>query len=163
MALIGDVTGIGAAATAADGIVGSLSALIEKFIPDKEKAAEAAQAIQAELLKQQGDENAGQIEINKVEAGSATLFVSGWRPFIGWVCGAGFVWAAVLQPIVTLIMTYCDHSFVAPAIQTAVLESTMFGMLGLGAMHSFDKYQGTTAPSTPVITTKEVRRALPVN
>lgn len=149
-------------ATAADGIIGSLTGLIEKFIPDKEKAAEAAQAIQAELLKQQGEESTGQIEINKVEAGGANLFVSGWRPFIGWVCGVGFAWASVLQPMVAMLLTYCNHAYQAPAIQTDVLMSTMFGMLGLGAMHSFDKYQGTTAPPTPVITTKEVRKALPV-
>ena len=149
-------------ASATEGIIGSLTGLISKFIPDKQKAAEAAQAIQAELLKQQGEENTGQIEINKVEAGSANLFVSGWRPFIGWVCGAGFAWASVLQPIVTMILTYCNKEYRPPAIETDVLMSTMFGMLGLGAMHSFDKSKGTTAPPTPVITTKEVRRALPV-
>ena len=149
-------------ATAANGIVGALTGLIEKFIPDKEKAAEAAQAIQAEMLKQQGEENAGQIEINKVEAGSPSLFVSGWRPAIGWVCAAGYTWAAVLQPIVTLIMAAANKDFHAPPIQSEILESTLFGMLGLGAMHSFDKYQGTAPPSATVVTTKEVHKATAV-
>ena len=158
----GDVTGIGAVATAADGVLGTLGSLLEHFIPDAEKRQEAALAIQATLLKQQGDENAGQIQIDTAEAGSTNWFIAGWRPFIGWICGLGFLWAAVLQPIVnTYLIAHYPH-YTAPPIQTDVLMSTMFGMLGLGAMHSFDKYNGTTPPAQTVVTTKQIRKATPV-
>ena len=89
MALVGDITGAGEAITGVGHIADTVTNTLFRLFPtlDKGQAAQAAQEIEMELLKQQGEQNSGQIEINKVEAGSASLFVAGWRPFIGWVCG----------------------------------------------------------------------------
>ena len=150
-------------ASAADGILGTIGGVLEHFIPDASQRAQAAAALELEITKQQGEQNAGQIEINKVEAGSASLFVSGWRPFLGWTCGGALVWEYVAGPIVIYLAHLCGSQVQMPALNTGDLMMLTVNMLGLGAMHSFDKSNGTAPPSATVITTKEVRRALPVS
>ena len=64
-----------------------LGNVLDRFFPDKEKAAEAQRAIETALLENAAQINLAQIEVNKEEAQHRTVFVAGWRPFIGWVCG----------------------------------------------------------------------------
>ncbi len=141
-------------ASAADGIIGTLGGLLEHFIPDAEKRQEAALAINAELLKQQGDENTGQIETNKIEAASSNVFVAGWRPYIGWVCGFALTWLFVLEPICEFVAAACHSEMKFPVLNAAALNALTFNLLGLAAGHSFDLYNGTAAPIVPVTTTK---------
>jgi hypothetical protein len=149
-------------ANAAEGIMGTVAGIIEHFIPDKSKAAEAAQAIQFELVKQMGEQNKGQLEINTAEAGNPNVFVSGWRPFIGWVCGFSLAWTFFLEPICQYFAVLLGSTVTFPTLGNEALLTLTINLLGLGAMHSFDKYQGTTPPSGTVVTVKEVRKATPV-
>ena len=149
-------------ASAADGIIGTIGGVLEHFIPDASKRAEAAAALEMEITKQQGEQNAGQIETNKVEAGSPNVFVSGWRPFIGWVCGSALAWVYLVGPMLAYLAHLCGSRIELPSLNTGDLMMLTVNMLGLGAMHSWDKSQGTAPPSATVITTKEVRKALPV-
>ena len=83
--------------------------IIQKIFPDPTQAAQA----QLALLKMQQDGElaaiSGQMEINKVEAGSSSVFVAGWRPFAGWVCGLGLAYVSILEPILRLTATFLGY------------------------------------------------------
>ena len=162
--ILSDVTGAGEALQGVSGIASTVESTLFRLFPnlDKGQAAMAAQAIQTEMLKQQGEQNAGQIQIDTAEAGNPNVFVSGWRPFIGWVLGAGFAWAFVIGPIVAMIVRIWKAEYQLPVLDTASLTSMTLAMLGLGTLHTVDKYNGTTPPSGDVTTTKTIKKALPV-
>lgn len=163
MALIeaGDVSGFGAVAGGVSQIVGSLTGLITHFFPDKTKAMEFTQALQTTLLSQLGEENIGQIETNKVEAANPNIFVSGWRPAIGWVCASALLWNYLLGPILLSICAMCgkDTSHF-PELSNGELMSLTTSLLGLGAMRTWEKYNGTEPPSIGTVTTKTVKPVL---
>jgi hypothetical protein len=113
--------------------------LIQKLFPDP---AEAAKAQLALLKMQQDGELAAMIaqtDINKVEAASTSIFVAGWRPFCGWVGGAGLAYAAIVEPLLRLLATLYGYTGDFPVIDTTITMQILFGLLGLGAMRSFDK------------------------
>ena len=129
--------------------------LIDRFFPDPEKKA----AAQLELLKmhQTGElaELAAatdlaklQIQTNIEEAKSSNIFVSGWRPFVGWACGISFAYSYVAFPFLQfLAYTFGTEEMVEQLTQLPKLELSdmmpvLFGMLGLGAMRSYDKKVG---------------------
>lgn len=138
-----DLTGFGA-------VFDFASKVIDKIFPDPEKKA----AAQLELLKlQQTGELAqlaavtdlakGQLSVNQAEAGNQSLFVSGWRPFVGWVCGAGLAYSAILEPVARFIASVkFGYTGTFPPIDTTITMQILMGMLGLGAMRSYDKKNG---------------------
>lgn len=113
--------------------------IINKLFPDPAEAAKA----QLALLKMQQDGElatiVAQTDINKVEAASDSIFVAGWRPFCGWVGGAGLAYAAIVEPLLRLIASLSGYTGDFPAIDTTITMQILFGLLGLGAMRSFDK------------------------
>jgi hypothetical protein len=118
--------------------------LIDRLWPDPTQAAKA----KLELLKmqQEGDlaQITGQLEINKEEAASSSVFVAGWRPFVGWGCGFALLYAAIFEPLLRFIATVmCDYKGPFPAIDTMLTLQVLMGMLGLAGLRSFDKSQGT--------------------
>ena len=113
--------------------------IIDRVIPDKAAAAQA----QAELVKMQvsGElaQLAGQLEINKTEAAHQSVFVAGWRPFIGWVCGSALAYQFVIRPIATWAILASGYTIPEmPGIEDNLWE-LMFGMLGLGGMRTYEK------------------------
>lgn len=120
-----DLTGVGAVSD----LIGTV---INKIWPDKSEQ-EKQQLAAAVMVVQ------GQLDINKAEAANPSVFVSGWRPFIGWVCGAGCAWNWIGLPMMkaTLAMTGMKLD-VSPADLSEMLP-LLFGMLGLGAMRSYEK------------------------
>lgn len=115
------------------------------FIPnpverEKVKAEQTAALIQ--LLAQN---DVAQLEVNKAEATNTNLFVSGWRPFVGWVCGFGVAWAFVLQPIVDWILAIVKPGVSTPMLDSGQLMSLLLGMLGMGALRSVDKIRGVAS------------------
>lgn len=122
---------------------------IEKIWPDPTKRAQELRKL--EEMKQHGDleeMNAqvklltGQMEINKTEAASKNLFVAGWRPFVGWVCGFGLAYAAILEPMMRFIASVNDYAGTFPIIDTTITMQVLLGMLGLGAMRTREKEKG---------------------
>jgi hypothetical protein len=113
--------------------------LINKLFPDPAEAAKA----QLALLKMQQDGElaamVAQTDINKVEAASQSIFVAGWRPFCGWVGGAGLAYAAIVEPLMRLLASLYGYTGNFPAIDTTITMQILFGLLGLGAMRSYDK------------------------
>jgi hypothetical protein len=84
-----------------------------------------------------------QIEVNKVEAQSSSFFVSGWRPFIGWGCGIAFIYSALIEPICRFVApTVFMYNGTFPTIDSNLTMQVMLGMLGLGAMRSYEKSNG---------------------
>lgn len=77
-----------------------------------------------------------QAEINKQEAMHRTIFVAGWRPFIGWVCGVALAYNFVLRD---LLVWWVGQDQVPPALQMEHLMTVLVGMLGLGGMRTFEK------------------------
>lgn len=133
--------------------------LIDRIWPDK--VAQAAERQRAELElwrltqveRMQDKANAltavlGQLEINKIEAQSDNLFVSGWRPFIGWICGTSFAYVYLIGPIITQVSTAYGYSFPLPPINTGDMLTVLMGMLGLGGLRTFEKFKGINKVKT---------------
>lgn len=135
-----------------DDIIGAGLDIINKFIPDP--AAKAQAAYQMAQLQQQTEfkeldaqiaQINAQTDTNKAEAGSANMFVAGWRPFIGWICGAGCGWNWIGLPVAGFVATAVGHPInVAPADLSQMLPLLM-GMLGMGAMRTVEKLQGVSS------------------
>ncbi len=110
-----------------------------------------AQAVAAKLelfkLQQSGELAmiAGQLDINKVEAASSSIFVSGWRPFIGWVCGSGFAIQFVIGPLVEWGSAVYGHLVKFPQMDMGTMMPLLAGMLGLGVMRTAEKINGVAA------------------
>ena len=92
-----------------------LTNVIDRIFPDKD--AQAAQRAQLILQAQQLDTQLqqGQLAIDQAEATNTSLFVSGWRPFIGWVCGAAFAYHLILEPIISYVMANTGHTEIGRA------------------------------------------------
>ena len=110
------------------GIIDKVADKIDEFTLDK---AEKAQLIQ--------EINKAQIEVNKVEANSNSLFVSGWRPFVGWTCGIALCYHFVLQPFLTFVLYSFGHQIILPTFDMGTLTTILMGMLGLGGLRSYEK------------------------
>ncbi len=111
--------------------------LLDKVIEDKDQKNALAHEI-ATMAERHAQELAqGQLEVNKVEAAHKSLFVAGWRPAIGWVCALGLFYNVILANIIGI---WVD----VPEIDTTLLVPVMMGMLGLGAMRSYEKVQGVS-------------------
>lgn len=127
---------------AIDAIAGLVGTVVDKIWPDANIEANAkADAIKAELT-QQLQASLGQLEINKIEAGSASLFVSGWRPALGWSCVAGFGYEFVLRPVVVGVSMGLGFPIPLPGIETGVIETLLYAMLGLGSMRTVERLKG---------------------
>lgn len=139
------------------GISAALSigeSLITRLFPDPK--AQAEQRLALTKLAQDGDLaklNAhvqlmvGQLEINKAEAQHKSLFVAGWRPFIGWAGGFSLAYAGILEPLLRFISSLAGYTGDYPEIDTTITTQVVMGMLGIGAMRSFDKSKGTQTDS----------------
>ena len=115
--------------------------LISRFFPDKTEAAKA----EAEFLRMAAEgelkQIIGQLEINAREAQHASIFVAGWRPFFGWLGGAGFAYAVIVQPLLTWLATIKGWP-VPPDLNIDLLWVVITGMLGIGGLRTFEKSKG---------------------
>ena len=119
------------------------------FTSDEERLAAKIELQKAEMIFQTREmelrqqQNLGQLDLNKVEAGNANVFVSGWRPFIGWVCGFALAYGFILEPILRfLAKVLFGYEGEFPVIELAELNSILLGMLGLGSLRTFEKVKG---------------------
>jgi hypothetical protein len=127
-------------------------ALIDRFAPeDKAKR----QAIDAEFFRMAAEgelkQVIAQLEINAREAAHPSVWVAGWRPFIGWVCGIALSWAFIIAPTVQWAAALAGRETPLPELDTATIFQLVLAMLGLSGWRSLDKIKG--------VGTKEVRKA----
>lgn len=134
-----------------DDIIGAGLQIINKFIPDPKQQAEAA--YQMALLKQQTDfkeleaqiaEIQSQTDTNKAEATNSSIFVAGWRPYVGWVCGTGLAYQYLFNPIFSWVAVIM-HWPVPPELDLSTLITMLGGMLGFGAMRTAEKIKGVNS------------------
>jgi hypothetical protein len=86
-----------------------------------------------------------QIATNTEEAKSKSIFVAGWRPFVGWICGTALGYTFILQPFLVWLLTAFGIDTSMPKLEIDELMTLLFGMLGLGAMRSYDNKQKSTS------------------
>jgi hypothetical protein len=127
--------------TIAGGIMALAKPVLDRFFPDPKVRQEfelAMRGLDWQLI-------AGQLEINKAEAANPRLFVSGWRPFIGWVGGVGLAWQFVLAPICAWALSLFSPGTPLPVLDgSGELMALVTALLGIGAMRSYDKTKGTS-------------------
>lgn len=131
MGLPMDATGLGAISDLA-------GTVINKIWPDKSEA-EKQQLAAAVMVVQ------GQLDINKVEASNPAVFVSGWRPFIGWVCGAACAWNWIGLPVTKMGLALWGHPLDLAAADLTEMMPVLLGMLGLGGLRTMEKIKGVAA------------------
>lgn len=125
----------GGAVSAVEGVAN----VVDKFIetPDEKRAWAQIQ------LKMAQEPQLAQIELNKVEAGHRTWFVAGWRPWIGWMCGLGLTFAFIVNPLIQwTTCIFAEKCMTGPALPMEAMFELVLGMLGLGALRTFEKYVG---------------------
>lgn len=125
--------------------------IIDKVIPDRAAAQAtkdsitqmAAQGALAEELAQLQAVTTAQSDTNKIEAASTSVFVAGWRPYVGWICGTGLGLQVIVAPLFTWLSALFGHPTAFPAFDNVLLQSTLAGMLGLGySLRTLEKHNG---------------------
>lgn len=126
-----------------------LGSVLDKIIPNTAERERAKAEItlklaenETEILKLFAAQDQGQIEINKEEAKSNSLFVSGWRPAVGWICAFGCAWAFVLKPVLEWAVKLAGSTAALPVFQTGELMSLLMGLLGMGTLRTYEKFKG---------------------
>ena len=126
-------------------LIGPVTGLLDKFIEDKDQKNALAHEI-ATMSERHAQEIAmAQIEVNKAEAASSSVFKGGWRPFIGWVCGFAFAYHFILQPILLFGTAAAGVSLPPlPEFDMSQMMPVLLGMLGLGGLRTYEKKAGVT-------------------
>ena len=126
-------------------LIGPATKLLGKFIEDKDTKNKLAHDIATMAEKHAQELAKGQLEINKAEAQHRSIFVAGWRPFIGWTCGIALCWHFVLAPVTIFLCAYIGMDIPnLPSFDMASLMTVLMGMLGLGGLRTFEKYKKLT-------------------
>lgn len=127
------------------GVLGPIMDGVLRFIPDKNERAKAKEQMEGQMLTAMTALVQGQLTVNAKEAEHGSIFVAGWRPAIGWVCGMGLAWNFIVQPLISwvafLIPGAPDLSG-APELNTGELMTILGGMLGLGGLRTYEKRLG---------------------
>lgn len=123
-------------------LIPALGTLVDRLIPDRAAAERAKADMEAALIKASNEAALAQVEVNKIEAGHGSVFVAGWRPFIGWVCGAALAWAFIVGPVLSWSLAVLGIRESLPPIMTDNLFELVLAMLGLGGLRTFEKMRG---------------------
>lgn len=134
--------GIDDAITAGSNLI---TTIVNKFAPDATTVEHDKMTQALTEMQNQYSLLLSQVDVNKTEAASSSLFVSGWRPFIGWICGISLAYASVIEPIIRFVATVIfKYIGIFPVINTEITLQVLIGILGLGAYRSYDKVKGTS-------------------
>ena len=126
-------------------ILPAVTDVIGRFLPeDKEPKAKAEREIEAKLTTHLAKIDLAQLDINKTEAAHRSVFVSGWRPFIGWSCRVALAWSYVVTPILTFVLAQTGYLVELPSMNLGEMMPVLMGMLGLGGLRTFEKFKGVT-------------------
>ena len=120
-------------------LIGPVTGLLDKFIEDKDKKNAIAFELSTMAEKHAQELAKAQIEVNKAEAQHRSLFVSGWRPAVGWTCCIGLASQYILIPMANFALALADSTIEIPVLDMATMMRVLMGMLGLGAMRTVEK------------------------
>lgn len=116
-----------------------LGKVLDRVVPDPALRAQ----MELELAKADWSVVQAQLQVNEAEARSESAFVAGWRPFIGWVCGASLAWNFVCLPLLSFTLVASGVQLPPlPELAVDTLMPVLLGMLGLGGLRTFEKVQG---------------------
>ena len=121
-------------------LIDPVSTILDKFVVDKDLKQKLEHELKTELHKA----NMAQIEVNKIEAGHRSIFVAGWRPFLGWCLSFAMAYHFILQPIAIFSISVAGLSYDLPQFDMSSLMTVLLGMLGLGGMRTYEKSKGLT-------------------
>lgn len=122
-------------------IIREVGETVREAIPDADKRLEIEsqlQTLEYQLLQ-------GQLEVNKQEAASSSLFVAGWRPFIGWTCGAALAYTWILAPVMKVMFKLVE----LPVIDPSQIFPIVTAMLGVAGMRTYEKVKGVATSLAP--------------
>ena len=120
-------------------LIGPVTGLLDKFIEDKDKKNAIAFELSTMAEKHAQELAKAQLEVNKTEAAHRSLFVSGWRPAVGWTCCIGLASQYILIPMANFALALADSTVKIPVLDMATMMPVLMGMLGLGAMRTVEK------------------------
>lgn len=118
-----------------DKLIEPVSNILDKFVADKDLKTKLSHELEKEIISL----NRAQLEVNKVEAAHNNVFVSGWRPFIGWACGVSLSYHFIIEPIIqyTLIVNNIDYN--TPEFDFSQLSTIVMAMLGMSGLRTYEK------------------------
>ena len=120
-------------------LIGPVTGLLDKFIEDKDQKNALAHEIATMSEKHAQELAMAQIEVNKAEASNHSMFVSGWRPAVGWVCTIGLATNYLFVPVCNFILTINKHPITVPPLDLSEMMPVLLGMLGLGGLRTYEK------------------------
>ena len=119
-------------------VIGDLIDTVKKFVPDRAQQDEMIGKINQTIV----DASAQQAAITMAEVNSADKFKSRWRPFIGWVCGAGIAIHFLVFPLTSMLLLMAGHPAIASPVDVQSLMALVMTLLGLGGMRMQEKIKG---------------------
>ena len=122
----------------AESIVGVAGKVLNKFVADKDLKVK----LQHELKTAFHAANLAQIHLNKQEAAHQSMFVAGWRPFVGWTCGVALAYHFLIAPLLGFVLVLYGIDTPMPEFEFSQLSTILMGMLGLGGLRSYEKMKG---------------------
>lgn len=125
-------------------LITPISSLLNKFIPDKDEANRLAHEIATMAQRHAHEIAQAQNEVNKAEATHKSIFVAGWRPAIGWVCGLGMFSNYLLIPVANFVLALYGSEIIVPSLDMADMMPVLLGMLGLGTLRTYEKTKGVS-------------------
>ena len=129
-------------ATLLPAILPAITDVVGRFLPeDKEAKAKVEREIEQQLTDHLAKIDLAQLDINKQEAAHRSIFVAGWRPFIGWTCGLALAYNYVIQPIAVFALAQTGYLIDLPTLSMSEIMPVLMGMLGLGGLRTFEKFK----------------------
>ena len=127
-----------------DQLIGPITSLLDKFIEDKDQKARLAHDVATMAQKHAQELAKAQLDVNKVEAAHKSMFVAGWRPAVGWVCCLGLASNYLFIPMANFVLVVSNSNVIVPSLDLSGMMPVLMGMLGLGAMRSYEKTKGVS-------------------
>ena len=123
-------------------LIGPVTGLLDKFIEDKDKKNAIAFELSTLAEKHAQELAKAQLQVNKTEAAHKSLFVSGWRPAVGWSCCLAMTAQFLFIPMANFALALSSSTIIIPLIDLSTMMSVLLGMLGLGTMRTVEKTKG---------------------
>jgi hypothetical protein len=118
-----------------DKLIQPVGDILDKFVADKDLKIKLSHELEKEIISL----NKAQLEVNKVEAKHSNIFVSGWRPAIGWICGFSIGYHFILEPIIQYILIVNAIQFETPEFDFSQLSTIVMAMLGMSTLRTYEK------------------------
>jgi len=113
--------------------VKGVAEVVDRFVETPDEKA-AFKTVMAKMAQEPG---LAQVELNKIGAAHRSVFIAGWRPFIGWVCGIGLAFAFLVNPVLQWALGQSG-----PELPLDIILELVLGMLGLAGLRTVEKLSG---------------------